>query len=112
MFVKKITRFLSILTIVLWSCVIASSVYAGSSLKSRLLNHVGKSYTGAQDSSYLNYDLALREYRVDRIHKRFGIALDSKIYSGFDLLEIEALFKCKKPEEPFDIFLKMFPKRP
>jgi len=112
MFVRKIIWFLSILIIVLWSCVIASSVYAGSSLKSRLLNHVGKSYTGVQDPSYLDYDLALREYRVDRIHKRFGIALDSKIYSGFDLLEIEALFKCKKPEEPFDIFLKMFPKRP
>lgn len=112
MFVRKIIWFLSILTIVLWSCVIASSVYAGSSLKSRLLNHVGKSYTGVQDPSYLDYDLALREHRVDRIHKRFVIALDSKIYSGFDLLEIEALFKCKKPEEPFDIFLKMFPKRP
>jgi hypothetical protein len=112
MLVRKIIWFLSILTIVLWSCVIVSSVYAGSSLKSRLLNHVGKSYTGVQDPSYLDYDLALREVRVDRIHKRFGIALDSKIYSGFDLLEIEALFKCKKSEEPFDIFLKMFPKRP
>jgi len=113
MFVRKIIWFLSILTIVLWPCIIASSVYAkSSSLQSQLLDHAGKSYTGAQDPSYLNYDLALREYMVDRISKRFGIALDPKVYSGFDLLEIEALFKCKKPGEPFDIFLKMFPKRP
>ena len=113
MFVKKIARFLSILTIVLWPCIIASSVYAkGSSLQSQLLDHAGESYTGAQDPSYLNYDLALRDYMVDRISKRFGIALDPKVYSGFDLLEIEALFKCKKPGEPFDIFLKMLPKRP
>jgi hypothetical protein len=49
---------------------------------------------------------------TDQINKRFGIALDPKTYSGFDLLEIEAFFKCKKPEESFDFFLKMFPKRP
>jgi hypothetical protein len=112
MFAKEFVWFFLTVT-VLGSCVIPSSVYAkGSPLQSQLLDHAGKSYTGAQDPSYLNYDLALREYMVDRISKRFGIALDPKIYSGFDLLEIEALFKCKKPEEPFDPFLKMFPKRP
>lgn len=112
MFVKKMIWLLPILTLLLWSSVIASSVCAkDSSFKSQLLNHAGKSYVGTQDPSYLNYDLALREYMVDRIGKRFGIALDPKIYSGFDLLEIEALFKCKKPKESFDIFLKMVPKR-
>jgi hypothetical protein len=104
---------LPILTLVLWSSVIASSVCAkDSSFKSQLLNHAGKSYAGTQDPSFLNYDLALREYMVDRIGKRFGIALDPKIYSGFDLLEIEALLRCKKTTEPLDAFLKMFPKRP
>jgi hypothetical protein len=49
---------------------------------------------------------------VDRINKQFGVALDAKAYSGFDLLEIESLFKCKKSGEPFDTFLKMFPKHP
>lgn len=99
--------------IVLGSCILFSSVHAKEgSLESQLLDHAGKSYTGAQDPSYLNYDLALREYMVDRINKRFGIALDPKIYTGFDLLEIEALFKCRKPEEPFDLLLKMVPKHP
>ena len=98
---------------VLASFILFSSVDAKEgSLESQLLDHAGKSYTGAQDPSYLNYDLALREYMVDRINKRFGITLDPKIYSGFDLLEIEALFKCKKPEEPFDLLLKMVPKHP
>jgi hypothetical protein len=89
------------------------SVYAKNSpSKSPPLDHAGKSYAGTQDPSYLNYDLALREYMVYRINKHFGITLDPKTYSGFDLLEIEALLKCKKKEEPFDLFLNMFPKSP
>ena len=113
MIVKKMIRFLPILAIIFVSCFTVSLIYAkGSSLQSQLLDHVGKSYTGSQDPSYLNYDLALREVIADRINKRFGIALDTKTYSGFDLLEIESLFKCKKTEESFDIFLKMFPKYP
>jgi hypothetical protein len=81
-------------------------------LYSQLLVHVGKSFKGFQDSEYLTYDLILRDYLAKRINKRFGINLDPKTYSGFDLLEIEAFFKCKKSDEPFEIFLKMFPKRP
>ena len=71
----------------------------------------GKSFPGFQDPEYLSYDQALREYLVKRIDQRFGIALDPKKYSGFDLLEIEALFKCKKSNESYESFLKMFPKR-
>jgi hypothetical protein len=113
MFTKRMIWFLPILTIVFWFFVIAYSVHAkDSSLQSQLLEYAGKSYTGVQDPFYLNYDLALRRYMIDRISKRFGIALDPKIYSGFELLEIEAFFRCKKKEESFDIFLKMLPKRP
>ena len=71
----------------------------------------GKSFAGVQDPEYVSYDQALREYLVKRIDKEFGVALDPKKYSGFDLLEIEALFKCKKSNEPYDMFLKEFPKR-
>jgi hypothetical protein len=112
MFVKKSLCFFLMLPIFgLW--VMASSVDAKeNSLQVQILDHVGKSYSGAQDPSYLDYDSALRKYVADRIHKRFGIALDPKSYSGFDLLDIEALFKCKKSEEPFDLFIKMVPKRP
>ncbi len=81
-------------------------------LKSQLLKYAGESFTTLQDPSYQSYDLALRQYVADRIHQRFGIVLDPKNYSGFDLLEIEALFKCKKKEEGFEHFLKTFPKHP
>jgi hypothetical protein len=76
----------------------------------QLLSYAGKSYEGVQDPQYISYDSALREYLTKRIHERFGITLDPKTYSGFDLLEIEALLKCKKSEEPADTILKMFPK--
>jgi hypothetical protein len=81
-------------------------------MPSEVLAYKGKTFAGFQDPAYLSYDQALREYLVKRIDQKFGIALDPKKYSGFDLLEIEALFKCKKAKEPFDMFLKMFPKRP
>ena len=71
----------------------------------------GKSYKGFQDPEYISYDQALREVLVKRIDQKFGIALDPKKYSSFDLLEIEALFKCKKSNEPFDLLLKMYPRR-
>ena len=108
MYVKKLVW--SFLMVgILWSYVVTSSAKAeGSSLQSELLNHAGKSYTGVEDASYQDYDSVLRKYVAGRISKRFGIALDPKNYSGFELLEIEALFKCKKLEESFDIFLKAF----
>ncbi len=83
----------------------------GKTLKSQFLTYSGKTFKGAQDPEFIAYDLALREYLVKRINKRYGIALDPKTYSGFDLLEIEALFKCKRQNEPYDLFLKMFPKQ-
>jgi hypothetical protein len=104
--------FISILMMGMWGFVIAPPVYSkDSSLRSQLLAHVGKFYKGTQDPSFLTYDLALRNYMVKRISKRFGMTLDPKTYSGFDLLEIESLFKFKKSNEPFELFLKMFPKR-
>ena len=106
MFVKKyLWFFLMVIAWGLWG-ITSSADAKENSLEYQLLDHVGKSYSGTQDPSYLEYDLALRKYIADRILKRFGIALDPQIYSGFDLLDIEALFKCKKSEEPFDLFLK------
>ena len=103
---------LAILFVILWSGITASSSIAKEvSLPTRMAAYDGKTFTGFQDPEYLSYDLALRKYLVKRIDQRFGIVLDPKKHSGFDLLEIEALFKCKKSNEPFDMLLKMFPKR-
>ncbi len=113
MFKRGISRCLPILVMVFIVSVHTSSALAKEGgLKAQLLKHAGESYPTVQDPSYQNYEMALREYIANRIHQRFGIALDPKNYSGFDLLEIEALFKVKKNEESFDTFLKKFPKHP
>jgi len=92
-------------------CIIASSTQANDIFFApQLSGYAGKSYTGVQDPEYINYSSALQDYMVKRIHQQYGIALDPKTFSVFDLLEIESLLKCKKPEEPADLFLKMFPK--
>jgi len=98
--------------VVLVFCLNVPTAYADKEpLQSQVLNYVGKTYGGAQDPEYISYDQALREYMVKRIKQKFAVELDAKKYSGFDLLEIEAVLKCKKSDEPLDIFLKMFPKQ-
>jgi hypothetical protein len=77
----------------------------------QLLPYDGKAYTGIQDPGYISYDQDLRNYMVKRIKQKFGVDLDPKKYSGFDLLEIESFFECKRSDEPFDLFLKMFPRQ-
>ena len=79
-------------------------------LPPRLLADAGKTFTGPKDPQFVSYDLALRDYLVKRINKRFGVALDARSYSGFDLLDIEACLKCKKSNEPVDLYLKAFKK--
>lgn len=94
-----------------FSLTVSSAFAKEAVMPARVTAYDGKTFKGFQDPEYLSYDQALREYLIKRIDQRFGIALDPKKYSGFDLLEIEALFKCKKSNEPYDIFLRMFPKR-
>jgi hypothetical protein len=111
---KIIMKFKSIFPVsitFLCLCIIAASALANDVFfDPQLQPYDGKAYIGAQDPQYISYDSILREYMAKRIQQEFGIELDLKKYSGFDLLEIESLLKCKKPEEPADTILKMFPK--
>ena len=70
----------------------------------------GVTYTIAQDPTFQSYDQTLRTYLVKRIKDRYGVSLDPKTYSGFQLLNIESFLKCKKPDEPLESFLKSLPK--
>jgi hypothetical protein len=104
--------FLGALFIILGIGLTASFTFPkGAGMPSQITAYNGKSFKGSQDPEYISYDQALREYLVKRIHQEFGITLDPKKYSGFDLLEIEAFFKCKKSAESYESLLKMFPKR-
>ena len=105
----KTIRYLLVFSVVVGLLVAGSlAVAKGGGSYSQLKAFDGKSYAGLQDPEFINYDSALRSYMVQRINKRFGVSLDPKAYSGFELLEIEALFKCKKPGESFDSLLKMY----
>ena len=104
-------RLVIVFFVLFFSAIHLSPVSAEEPLRSQVLNYVGKTYGGVQDPEYVSYDQALREYMVKRIKQKFNVELDPKKYSGFDLLEIEAVLKCKKSDEPLDIYLKMFPKQ-
>jgi hypothetical protein len=107
----KLKWIFSLLCLALLLGGVPSSILAKEMVMSpKVLAYDGKTFAGFQDPEYISYDQALREYLVKRIDKEFGITLDPKKYSGFDLLEIEALFKFKKSKESFDTILKMFPK--
>ena len=103
--------FPTILVILLFSLTFSSAFAEKVNMPARVTAYDGKTFSGLNDPEYLPYDQALREYLAKRIQQDFGIALDPKKYSGFDLLEIETLFKCKKSTESYESFLKMFPKR-
>ena len=81
-------------------------------LLAKVLAYEGKLYASAKTPEYLSYDMALRYYLVERVQRKFGINLDPQKYSGFDLLEIESLLRCKKSSESPDLFLRGFPKQP
>jgi hypothetical protein len=111
MAVKNFVSIISILLVLLWIIFMApSSQGKEDELSSEVLSHAGESYRAVDDPAYISYDQALRTCVVDRIKKEFGVVLDPKTYTGFDLLEIEALLKCKKADEPVEDFLKGFPK--
>jgi len=111
MAVRNFVSMISILLILLGLIFMApSSQGKEDRLSSEVLSHAGESYRAADDPAYISYDQALRTCLADRIKKEFGVVLDPKTYSGFDLLEIEALLKFKKAAEPVEDFLKGFPK--
>ena len=108
---KNFVSIISISLILLWSIWMApSSQGKDGQLSSEVLSHAGKSYRSVEDPAYISYDEALRACVAERIKKEFGVVLDLKTYSGFDLLEIEALIKFKKADERVEDFLKGFPK--
>ena len=105
----KTKWFLLMLGVVLGlgSIVISADAQKGS-LRSQLLANQGKTFRGTEDPEFVSYDLVLRDYVSKRIQKRYGETFDPKNFSGFDLLEIEAFLKCKKPGEPVAPYLETF----
>jgi hypothetical protein len=84
-----------------------------SNLRTQLLANEGKTFSAMKDPEFAAYDQVLREYVVRRIQKKYGVKIDPKAYgSGFEVLEIESLLRCKKPGEPAEPYLQKIQKRP
>lgn len=79
-------------------------------LPSEFLKYEGKYFKGVEDPEFQRYEIALRDYLANHLKKHYGIEVEPKTLSSFDLLEIEALVKCKKKEESIDSILKLFPR--
>jgi len=91
---------------------VSSAGAKDGAVPAKLLASAGKTFTDPRDPDFVSYERMLREYLLAKIKNEFGVTLDPKGYSGFDLLEIEAFLRCKKSTESLDPFLSKFKKRP
>ncbi len=85
---------------------------AEKDLRSQVWAYNGKSYKSIQTQNTLPTTRSCGITWSSASDGDLPFSLDSRKYSGFDLLEIEALFKFKKSSESYDLFLKGFPKIP
>ncbi|MGQ9508873.1 MAG: hypothetical protein ACUVTN_05680 [Thermodesulfobacteriota bacterium] len=107
----KLRRFLILIGFLLTHIFFSSQAFPkDGKLPSEFLSYEGRLFIGFQDPDFITYDLSLRNYLTQRLKKEFGVELDPKGYSSFDLLEIVSLMKCKKKEESLDNILKFFPR--
>jgi len=75
-----------------------------------ILGYVGQYFRNPSSPDYSSYDREMSMYVAKRIKAKHNVDLDYTSYSAFDLLEIEALLKCKKSDESVESLLKPFQK--
>ena len=108
----KTIRLLSLVIVLSFLVLSLSSDPAlAANSKARVLENAGKTFSGTEDPAYQAYDQALRDYVAKRISKRYGVGVNPKVYNGFELLDIEGFLKCKKTNEPLDLYLQKFQKK-
>lgn len=73
-----------------------------------ILAYAGRYFADPSSPEYSSYDRKMSMYVAKRIKEKYHVDLDYKSYSAFDLLEIEALLKCKRSDESVDSLLKRF----
>ena len=104
---KIVTIFLLVLFPIL---IFAPCSLATKSPREGITSYEGKYFKGPSSPGYSSYDREMSMLVAKRIKEHYNVDLDSRSYSAFDLLEIEALLKCKKPDESVDSLLKPFRK--
>jgi hypothetical protein len=73
-----------------------------------IVAYSGRYFTDPSSPEYSSYDRKMSMYVAKRIKENYHVDLDHTSYSTFDLLEIEALLKCKRSDEPVESLLTRF----
>ena len=71
-----------------------------------ILDYAGHYFSDRSSPDYSCYDREMSKYIATKIKVEYHVDLDLTSYSAFELLEIEALLKCKKPDESVESILK------
>ncbi len=91
--------------------ILPSSIHAQGAPASHgtdILAYAGRYFGDPSSPEYSSYDRKMSMYVAKRIREKYHVDLDYKSYSAFDLLEIEALLKCKRLDESVDSLLTRF----
>jgi len=81
---------------------------APASHGTNILAYAGRYFGDPSSPEYSSYDGKMSKYVAKRIKDRYHVDLDYESYSAFDLLEIEALLKCKRSDESVESLLTRF----
>jgi len=73
-----------------------------------IVAYAGRYFANPSSAEYSSYNQEMSMYVAKRIKEKYAVDLDYKSYSAFDLLEIEALLKCKRSDESVESLLKRF----
>ncbi|UCD70473.1 MAG: hypothetical protein JSW70_05540 [Syntrophobacterales bacterium] len=104
---KSAIIFLFILS---FGLIFAPFIHAKKTPGKEILTYVGRYFKDPLSPDYSSYDREMSIYIVKQIKSKYNVDLDHTSYSAFDLLEIEALLKCKKSDESVESLLKRFQK--
>ena len=69
----------------------------------------GMLFAGPSDPDYRSYEQAIKPVLLDRIEREYGVVLNGDTLSPEELLEINALLRLKRSDEPVNYILNRFP---
>jgi hypothetical protein len=104
---KSIAILLLIISPVL---IFAPCMHAKKTPSGGIVGYAGQYFKDPSSRDYSSYDREMSMYVAKRIKAQYNVDLNYTSYSAFDLLEIEALLKCKKSDEGVESLLKPFQK--
>ncbi len=104
---KSIAMFLLIFS---YSFLFAPLIHAEITPGKEIMDYAGRYFSDRSSPDYSSYDREMSMYVARKIKVEYNVDLDLTSYSAFDLLEIEALLKCKKSDESVGSLLKRFQK--